>query len=130
MMSLGHGRAKLWHDGAFGVADQFIQSTAKMGFPAPTFFAWCAALTEFAAGLLLAIGLFTRPMALFLVINMSVAAFVALLHAPLIASGSGPAKEAAIMYLLPFLLFTVIGAGHFSADAMIRTLDKDGVGTA
>jgi putative oxidoreductase len=123
LIALGHGKGKLFHDGTFGIPKQLIQGTAKLGFPAPTFFAWCSVLTEFLGGLLLAIGLFTRPVAAFLAFNMVVAAFVALLHAPIV-SMSGPSKELALLYLLPFLLFIFTGAGHFSADAMIGTMES------
>ena len=94
LIALGHGKGKLFHDGTFGIPEQLIQGTAKLGFPAPTFFAWCSVLTEFLGGLLLAIGLFTRPVAAFLAFNMVVAAFGALLHAPIV-SMSGPSKELA-----------------------------------
>ena len=124
LIALGHGIGKIWHDGQFGPPEGFIQSTAKLGFPAPTFFAWCAALAEFGCGLLVAIGLFTRPAAAILVFNMAVAAFGTHLHDPFVASGGGRSKEAALLYLLPFLLFAFTGAGHFSSDAMIRTMES------
>ena len=61
LIALGHGKGKLFHDGTFGIPEQLIQGTAKLGFPAPTFFAWCSVLTEFLGGILLAIGLFDAP---------------------------------------------------------------------
>ncbi|MBC8108044.1 MAG: DoxX family protein [Anaerolineae bacterium] len=126
LMAFGHGKGKLFHDGTFGVSEQLVQGTAKLGFPAPTFFAWCAALAEFGCGILVAIGLFTRPAAAILVFNMAVAAFGAHLHAPIVSppGSDAPSKELALLYLLPFLLFAFTGAGHFSADAMIRTMEK------
>ena len=123
MMAIGHGKGKLLRDGAIGVSEQFVQSTAKLGFPAPTFFAWCAALAELVGGLLIALGFFTRPVAAILVFNMAVAAFGVHLHDPIFASGGGRSKEMALLYLLPFFLFMFTGAGHFSADAMVRTLE-------
>jgi len=122
LIALGHGKGKLFHDGTIGIPEQLVQGTAKLGFPAPTFFAWCSVLAEFLCGILVAIGLFTRPAAAILVFNMAVAAFGAHLQAPIVSGGGGPSKEAALLYLLPFLLFAFTGAGHFSADGMIRTM--------
>jgi uncharacterized membrane protein YphA (DoxX/SURF4 family) len=42
----------------------FVDRIEGMGMPAPVLFAWLAALAEFAGGLLLAVGLLTRPTAL------------------------------------------------------------------
>lgn len=120
LIALGHGKGKLFHDGTMGIPEQLVQGTAKLGFPAPTFFAWCSVLAEFLGGLLLAAGLFTRPAALVLTFNMAVAAFAAHLHDPIV-SQAGRSKEAALLYLLPFFLFIFTGAGRFSADAMIRS---------
>ncbi|CAN5671216.1 DoxX family protein [soil metagenome] len=123
LIGLGHGFGKIWHDGHIGIADQVVQGTAKLGFPAPTFFAWCSVLAEFVGGILLAVGFLTRPVAAVLVFDMAVAAFGAHLHDPIV-SQAGRSKEAALLYLLPFLLLMFTGAGHFSADAMVRTMEK------
>src|SRR3989338_2225058 len=68
-----HGYGKVFG----GHMEGMIQGVAGMGFHAPVFFAWAAALSEFAGGILLVLGLFTRPAALFILITMGVAAFVA-----------------------------------------------------
>src|SRR5688572_15808452 len=98
IMAFGHGLSKVWRDGSIGPPEQLVQGVDAMGFPAPTAFAWAAALTEFLGALLLALGLFTRPAALALTFNMAVAAFVAHRKDPLFATGTGPAKEAALMF--------------------------------
>jgi putative oxidoreductase len=128
LMAVGHGKGKLWHAGGFGPPEGLIRGTESLGFPMPTFFAWCAALAEFVGALLVAVGLFTRPAAAVLVFNMGVAAFGVHLHDAFVAppGSDAPSKEMALLYLLPFLLFMFTGGGHFSADAMIRTLDKKG----
>lgn len=41
-------------DGRWGPQDWFIVDVAKMGFPFPVFFAWCAVLSEFFGGIVLA----------------------------------------------------------------------------
>jgi putative oxidoreductase len=114
MMAIGHGKGKMWGAQGFGPSERFVTSVTNLGFPAPTFFAWCAALAEFLGGLLLAAGVLTRPVALVLCFNMAVAAFGS--HA-----GQGFAKqEPALLYLLAFVLFAFTGAGRFSADQLIR----------
>jgi putative oxidoreductase len=118
MMAIGHGYSKIWHDGGFGPPQQLVQGIASMGLPMPTLAAWLSAFAEFAAAILLALGLLTRAAALVLIVNMAVAAFVAHGGDPLFMSG-GRAKEPALLYLIPFVLFFFTGAGRFSIDALI-----------
>src|SRR5688572_18572006 len=121
LMAVGHGKSKLFHDGPFGPPEGLIRGTQALGFPAPTLFAWCAALAELVGGILIALGLLTRPAAAILVFNMAVAAFGAHLHDPIFAAKRGdPSKEMALLYLLPFFLFMFTGGGRFAADAAIR----------
>jgi putative oxidoreductase len=104
----------------FPIQPSFVEGVANMGFPAPTFFAWAAALTELGGGILIAIGLLTRPAGLAVAFNMAVAAFVALRSSPFFAMGDGPAKEMAVLYLLPALFIGIVGAGRFSVDRLLR----------
>ena len=106
--ALAHGLGKL------PVSDQFIDGVAAMGLPMPTFFAWCAALSEFAGGLLVAIGLFTRPAALFATITMSVAFFIAHSGDPF------SDREMALLYGTVMLGFCIMGAGRVSVDRILR----------
>lgn len=114
LMAYAHGFSKVYSNGSVGVPDQLVSGVKAMGFPAPTAFAWMAALTEFIGGILLALGLMTRPVALALTFNMAVAAFV--------AHGSDPLakKEMALLYLMAFQLFVFTGAGRFSIDRFLR----------
>src|SRR5688500_9968883 len=48
----------------FGGMEKFTTGVAEMGFPAPEVFAWAAALSELAGGLLLGLGLATRATSL------------------------------------------------------------------
>ena len=87
--------------------------------PAPELFhlEWFAALIEFAGGILLALGLFTRPVALIMSGEMAVGYF--LFHAP---QGFYPYfnhGELAIMYCFAFFYFVFAGAGPLSLDALI-----------
>jgi putative oxidoreductase len=82
---------------------------------------WIQGLIEFAGGALLALGLFTRPIAFILSGDMAVAYFMG--HAskgffPLLNGG-----DAAILYCFVFLLFFVAGPGRWSLDAEL-TLDN------
>lgn len=90
-----------------------VEGLSAMGFPMPEVFAWLAALSEFAGGILLALGLLTRPAALFMTVTMGVAAFVA--H----ASDPFEKKEMALLYLFISLFFLLHGAGRWSVDYII-----------
>src|SRR5688572_3035057 len=107
-MSLAHGLAKLQDP------SMIIGGTAKMGFPMPTVFGWMAILAEFAGGLLLAIGLATRPAAFLVASTMSVAGFVA--H----RNDAFQVKELALLYLGVAILFLCTGSGRFGVDALLR----------
>ena len=106
-MAFSHGLGKM------PPPDMLIGGLESMGFPAPVFFAWCASLAELVGGIFLAIGLLTRPSALFVVITMAVAAFVA--H----AADPFEKKEMALLYLFAALFFVLHGAGRWSVDHLI-----------
>jgi putative oxidoreductase len=107
-LSLAHGLGK------FPVKQMFIDNTANLGFPIPTFFAYAAALSEFLGGAFLALGLFTRLSGLFIAITMSVAAFGVHLNDPF------GKKELALFYMFTGLCFLLKGAGDWSIDAYLR----------
>jgi putative oxidoreductase len=115
-----------------GGNDRFVQGVGQLGFPAPVVFAWAATLAEFAGGLLVALGLFTRYAAGFVAFTMFVAAFFQH-HAPaLFLSWLGVAPlaedvrkgfgnpELAFVYLLIFLAVALVGPGALSVDAAIQ----------
>jgi putative oxidoreductase len=95
-------------------SEGFIKLVSSMGFPFAVFFAWMAALSEFAGGLLLILGLFIRPSTFMLSITMLVAAF--LRH----AADPFTRKELALLYLLIFLFLLLLGGGKFSLDYLLR----------
>jgi putative oxidoreductase len=79
---------------------------------------WVAGVLELFGGLLIVLGLFTRPVALILCGEMAVAYFKA--HAP---RGFWPIVnqgELAVVYCFVFLYFFAAGAGPLSLDALIR----------
>lgn len=95
-------------------SQNFIGYVAKIGFPMPDLFAWCAGLSELVAALFIAIGVLSRPSALSLVFTMGVAAFV--------AHGGDPFKkmEPSLIYMLIFLCLFFTGPGKYSIDALIN----------
>ena len=114
-----HGWGKIYSNGQFGLHEQLVSGVQSMGFPAPTLFAWMAALTEFVGGILVVLGLLTRPAALALTFNMAVAAFVAHGKDPWY-SLKPPSKEMALLYLAPFFMLLMTGAGRFAVDRAFR----------
>ena len=107
-LALAHGYGKL------PPSPQFIEGVGELGYPIPLVFAWAAALSEFAGGILLALGLATRPAAFFIAITMATAGFLA--H----ASDPFNAKEKPFLFLAVAILFVLAGAGRYSIDALLR----------
>jgi len=107
-MAFGHGIKKL------PPSEGFINGVSKLGLPLPEFMAWAASLSEFAGGLLIVIGVATRPSAFFLCITMGVAAFI--------RHGGDPfgSMEKALLYFFIFLMLCFTGAGKYSADHQIH----------
>jgi putative oxidoreductase len=103
-MAFGHGLGKI------PPSDRLIEGVTGMGFPMPVAFAWAAALAEFLGGILLAVGLLTRPSAFFLGFTMCVAGFVAHAQDPF------DRKELALFYAACCLVFLFRGASGLSID--------------
>jgi putative oxidoreductase len=92
--------------------DGFVRSVTGLGFPGEM--AWLAMLTEFVGGLSLAAGFATRPVALAMIVNFSVAGFMA--H----AADPYQRKELAFMFLAASVMFLFVGAGRFSIDRRLK----------
>ncbi len=107
-LMLTHGTGKI------PVSDGFIEHIGSLGFPLPVFFAWAAALSEYVGALLLAFGLFTRPVSMLIAITMFAAAFIN--H----ADESFAVAEKAYLYLAISILFVVLGSGKYGVDSVIR----------
>jgi putative oxidoreductase len=73
-----------------------------------------AAILEFAGGILLALGLFTRPVALLLCGEMAIAYFMA--HMPRDFFPVNNSGDAAISFCFIFLYLVFAGAGAFALD--------------
>ncbi|MDM7972741.1 MAG: DoxX family protein [candidate division Zixibacteria bacterium] len=105
-LALAHGLGKL------PPGEAFVKGVSELGFPAPEFFAWAAALSEFGGGLLLALGLLTRPAAFLIVCTMLTAGFGR--H----AADPFAVKERALLFLVIALVFLIRGAGRWGADRL------------
>ncbi len=94
---------------------KFVQIVELMGFPFAPLFAWLAVLSEAIGGLLLAIGLFTRPASVFIMITMLVAAFIRNAGNPF------SSMELALLYAFIAVLFLFTGSGRVGVDYFIRS---------
>lgn len=106
-LALAHGLGKM------PPSARFLDRVADLGFPLPVLFAWAAALTEFAGGLLLVVGLLTRPAALFVIINFLVIIF----HVQ--AGDPFDDQELPLLFLMVGLTLLGTGAGRYALDAVI-----------
>lgn len=97
----------------FPIPDWFIQDVAKLGFPFPAFFAWCAVLTEVVGSFLIMIGLFTRVAAFNLMITMLVAIFFQKWDTEVWE------KLPAMGFLWIAIFSLVLGSGRFGVDYLI-----------
>lgn len=106
-------RGILFRPEGWGPPPWFVDHVAAMGFPAPAGLAWVALLGEFAGGLLLVAGLFTRPAALFNALTTGVAAF---------GHHQDPLRDglSALAFCMMTTTVAVAGPGRFSLDALAR----------
>ncbi|MBV8859588.1 MAG: DoxX family protein [Acidobacteria bacterium] len=105
---IAHGAQKL-----FG----FLAPPGMPGMP-PFSQMWVAGILEFFGGLLLLVGLFTRPVAFILSGLLAVAYFQ--VHAP---GGFWPLQnkgELAVLYCFVFLYLWFAGGGEWSLDRLLR----------
>ncbi|GAB1445776.1 DoxX family protein [Flammeovirgaceae bacterium] len=106
-IAFGHGLGKM------PPSEGFISGVEKLGFPMPSFFGWMAGLSEFLGGLLIALGLFTRPAAFFIVCTMATAAFIRHAEDPFVT------KEKALLYLTVGLCLMLTGGGKYSVSKVL-----------
>ena len=101
-------------------AQKLFGFLAPPGAPTPPLFSQVGigGILEFFGGLLLLVGLFTRPVAFILSGMMAVAYFQ--MHAP---GGFWPLQnkgELAVLYCFVFLFLSVAGGGEWSVDRLLR----------
>lgn len=100
---------------------QVIQFFASLHIPLPAANAWFIALLEFVGGILLALGLGSRLLALLCVGDMLVAYITADREA-LMSFFSAPDKFAAaspFVFLVAWLIILIFGPGKISLDALL-----------
>jgi len=103
LMFMQHGAQKLF--GAFGGSAVDLMTLRGL-----------AGVLEFFGGLLIVVGLFTRPVAFVLSGQMAVAYFMAHLPRGLVPIENG--GELAVLYSFFFLFLAAVGGGAWSVDAM------------
>lgn len=84
-----------------------------------------AGILEFFGGLLIIVGLFTRPVAFILSGEMAVAYFMA--HQPRALWPAENGGENAVLFCFVFLFFAAHGAGRYSLDALLSRRRAGGV---
>jgi len=108
LLVYGHGWPKLIH---FSERVHHFANPIGLG-SAPSFV--LVVFAEVVCASLVALGLFTRPATIPLVVFFAVAAFVQ--HA---ADPFGK-KELALLFAIPYVAVLIAGPGRFSLDALIR----------
>ena len=110
-LAFGHGLGKM------PPSEGFIETTAGLGFPAPLFFAWAAGFAEFFGGILIALGLITRPASFLVAFTMAIAVFI--------RHGDDPftSKEKAMLYFVIAGMLMLTGSGRFGFDRFFRRPD-------
>jgi putative oxidoreductase len=106
---------------AHGTTKLFGFPASEMGSPSIGSLMWFAGVLEVFGGLLVLLGLFTRPAAFVLSGQMAVAYFMA--HAPQSFFPVQNGGDAAILFCFVFLYLFVAGPGAWSLDASTRRGD-------
>ena len=105
---MSHGMSKI------PPSEQFVSGTANIGFPAPAFFAWAAALSESLGGAFLALGFLTRVSSFFIACVMATALLGVHRADPF------QKQELAFLYFFIALAHLLMGAGDWSLDRFLR----------
>ncbi len=109
---VGSGKVLGWF-GGFGLTTTIHFYVTRMGIALP--FAYLSCFTEFIGGILLTIGLFTRPAAFAVMINMAVATISMLPHGFI---GPGHASYP-FVFLIIDIVILIAGPMLYSFDAVI-----------
>jgi putative oxidoreductase len=108
------GIDKMFEGGAGRIA---AGNVAKLGFTPPLAWAWTVAGLEFFGAILLALGLFTRPIAFALAVELAVIAFGIMAARGLFWTTGG--IEVALLMGLATIGFVIGGGGRYSLDRLI-----------
>lgn len=105
MLLVYHGSSKVF-DGTAGMTEKLT----SYGWPLAGFQAFLATYTEFLGGVLLIVGLFTRPAAIMSIGLFSIIVFVFFMNDPF------SKKELPVVFLLLSMLVFFFGPGRVSVD--------------
>jgi putative oxidoreductase len=111
---LHSGWEKLFNGGVYRIA---AGNVSKAGFSNPLVWAWAVGSLEFFGAILLVFGLFTRPIAFALAIQMGVITFLIQFKNGYFWTGYG--YEFALLLMLVCIAFTAGGGGRYSLDRRI-----------
>jgi putative oxidoreductase len=113
-MLLPSGIDKVFYGGAARIA---AGNVLKVGLEPPLAWAWAVGGLEFFGAILLAFGLFTRPIAFALALEMAAITFRVHFEAGFFWTAHG--YEFALLLMLVFLAFAIGGGGRYSLDRRI-----------
>ena len=104
---------RLLHNGA----TELVAPISALGFPFPYAWGWAVVLVESVGGILLALGLFTRPAAFAITIEMMVIGFGIMIKRGMF----WPAHGLEVAFLLGLVTFGFVlgGGGRYSLDNLI-----------
>ena len=117
LLILPSGYEKVFSDGAARIA---AGNVLKTPFYPPTFWAWTVALLEFVGMIMLAAGLFTRPIAFMMAVELGV--IVWFIQMPNGWYWTSRGTEFAVILFLVCCAFVIGGGGRYSLD---RKLGKE-----
>jgi putative oxidoreductase len=109
-MMMYHGFPKVFTNSA-----GFVAYLEKLGMPMPSVMAALAAGAEFFGGMLIAIGLLTRPAVMLVLITMLVASFIA--H----GADGFTKQELPLTYAMLSIALFLSGSGAFSVEKAVAT---------
>jgi putative oxidoreductase len=115
LIILAHGWQKLT---VIGPAN-FGQGLAQSGVPLPIFMGYVVTFTEVIGGILLIVGLLSRPAALLLTINLTVATLLVNIHVGLLSSTGGVGAELPLALIAGFVAILLTGPGRLSLDYLL-----------
>lgn len=113
-----HALGKLGIVGS-GTLDGFAAWLGDLGMPMPQVQAHIAMGSELGGGILLILGLATRPACVLLIITMLVAGIVGHRGAGYLITNDPPGAEYTINLAVVCLIFLLIGPGSISLDAVL-----------
>jgi putative oxidoreductase len=114
LVILPGGIDKIFHGGAGRIATGNITA---MGFPLPYAWAWAVAVIEFVGAIMLGLGLFTRPVAFAMTIELAVISFGIMMKRGVFWTTGG--IEVALLLGLVTFAFVLGGGGRYSLDHAI-----------